>query len=96
MNYYVYTDNSGRQWSMRLDAVTATFTGAIHALTPLPRVPDRVEKRRLRLAEAVTGKETLVNAPYAWPAPLGELLVYNGDIWYVVAQLEETYKFEAP
>lgn len=94
-NYVVYTDNTGREWSLRMDNYIASALSATPVSgTPLPRLPGHIRSRRMRLAEALTGRELLVAAPYPWPFGLGSLVVFDLDVWYVTYWLDEEYRLE--
>lgn len=95
LNYYIYTDDAGVQWSVRMTEPVAMFVLGIPAYGQ-PRLPGRIRSRKMRLADYVTGKELLVIAPYKWPLNLGAVEAYGAGIYIVQAYLQEDYPLEKP
>ena len=89
MRWRQYTADDGNVYAIQATTETAAFMSMLLA-DGQPLLGHAVTTRKIRLADAVTGKELLVVAPSGdFDYPLLELAAFSGSIYLVVEHLEE-------
>lgn len=90
MNYYEYTADRGNVYSILVGDNIATFMSMSVAVTEHPIIDGRLVPRKLRLSETSTGKERIVTDPQpTWTYPLGSVVLFEGDVYFVTMQLDQ-------